>query len=346
MGVGLIVGTERGLLSLHQNGSGSWEVTQEVLKGWAVDDVAAVPGEPGSILAATRGDGVWLSRDSGKSWKKPSYGRRGPGKVRSLAVDPMDHRIYAGGEPIDLWFSDDLGATWDRFDSIWDVPSVASVVYPVATVEPHIRDITIDPRDSDTIYAALQVGYMVRSNDRGRTWQLLDHEVDADIHTVVVDHTDPRTIFVATGGHDSRGGRVKGRALYQSHDSGDNWTPTAMEFPHEYSVPLIMHPRNPQILFSSLAHGTPGSWAQRAGDAQGAIVRTLDGGRTWEQVGGGLSEMKGRFAHAIAFDEREPDHVFAALNSGDLLASEDGGDSWVNLGVKAPRVSNMQVARA
>jgi photosystem II stability/assembly factor-like uncharacterized protein len=343
----LYVGTEHGVLTVRKHGSGSWELEQESLKNWAVDDVAVLADEPGTVVAATRGDGVWLSRDCGKTWNKPSYGRRGPGKVRCLAIDQKhSNRIYAGGEPIDIWFSDDLGATWDRFDSVWDVPSMPSITYPVATVEPHVRDITIDPNDADTIYAALQVGYMIRSTDRGRSWQLLDHEVDADIHTVVVDPSNSGTLFVATGGHDSRSGRVKGRALYESHDRGKNWSPTAMEFSQEYAVPLVMHPRNPAILFASLAHGTPGAWQQRSGNAEGAIIRTLDGGRSWQQLGGSSSEMSGYFAHAIAFDEREPDHVFTALNSGDLLASQDGGDSWTKLHVKAARVSNMQCGRA
>ena len=56
--------------------------------------------------------------------------------------------------------------------------------------------------------------------------------------------------------------------------------------------------------------------------------------------------MSGFFAHAIAFDNSEPDHVFAALNNGEILASQDGGDSWVKLGVKASRVSDMKCVRA
>lgn len=346
MSVVLYVGTNDGVLTLRKSGSGSWEAAESALKGWAVGDVAVVPGEPGSVLAATRGDGVWLSRDFGKSWKKPSYGRRGPGKTRCLAVDPQNlGRVYAGGEPIDIYVSEDLGASWERLDSVWDVPTVGSIGYPVPAVEPHVRDITIDPTDPNTIYAALQVGYMIKSTDRGATWQLLDREVDADIHTVAVDPSDPRTLFVATGGHDSRGGKVKGRALYRSRDGGTSWSPTAMEFSQEYSVPLVMHPRNPSILFSSLANGTPGAWNRPTG-AEAVIIRTLDGGETWERLGGASSELSGFFAHAITVDESEPDHVYTALNNGELLASQDGGDSWTKLNVKASRVSDMKCVRA
>jgi photosystem II stability/assembly factor-like uncharacterized protein len=56
--------------------------------------------------------------------------------------------------------------------------------------------------------------------------------------------------------------------------------------------------------------------------------------------------MSGLFAHSIALDGAEPDHVYAALNSGEILASHDGGDSWVRLGVKASRVSEMKCVRS
>jgi photosystem II stability/assembly factor-like uncharacterized protein len=340
----LYVGGTEGVLTARKGGGG-WEVAQQSLKDWAVEDVATVPGEPGTLLAATRGDGVWLSRDFGETWKKPSYGKRGPGKVRCLAVDPSNpNRVYAGGEPIDVWVSDDLGATWDRFDSIWSVPGVGGIEYPVPAVEPHVRDITIDPADPQTIYAALQVGYMIKTTDGGKSWQMIDRDIDADVHTIAVDPSHRGTMFIATGGHDSRSGRVKGRALYRTEDGGSSWSPMALEFAQEYSVPLVIHPRNPNILLSSVANGTPGSWRRPTG-AEGAIIRSLDGGKSWEQLGGGSSEMSGFFAHAITFDESEPDHVYAALNSGEVLASQDGGDSWVKLGFKATRASEMRCVR-
>jgi photosystem II stability/assembly factor-like uncharacterized protein len=345
MGVLLVASTDHGVLVYRKGAAGSWELEAEVLKDWGVEEAMAVPGEPGTILAATRGDGVWLSRDAGRSWKKPSYGRRGPGKLRCLALDLRNPgRVYAGGEPIDIWVSDDLGATWDRLDSIQSLPTLPSIRYPVPAVEPHVRDVTLDPSDPDTIYAALQVGSMIKSSDGGCTWQLLENGLDADVHAIAVDPDDRDHVFAATGGGESRSGRVKGRALYQSQDAGATWSPTAMEFTQEYSIPLVMHPRNPDILFSSVANGTPGAWSRPTG-AEAALIRTLDGGRTWERLGGESSELSGFFAGAIAIDESEPDHVYAALNSGEVVASNDGGDSWVRLGIKAPRAADLKVVR-
>src|SRR5207247_1087474 len=98
---------------------------------------------------------------------------------------------YAGTEPIDVFVSEDLGASWLRIESVWDDPFVADVTYPVATVEPHVRDITLDPAHPDTIYAALQVGYMLKSTDGGETWKLLNRDLDCDVHTIVVDPSRP-----------------------------------------------------------------------------------------------------------------------------------------------------------
>ena len=346
MNILLVAGTEHGVVTYRRSSSGGWDLESQALKRWEVEEVAAVPGETGAILAATRGDGVWLSHDAGKSWTKPSYGRRGPGKVRSLALDPRrPGRIYAGGEPIDIWVSDDLGATWDRFDAAHDVPAIASVTYPVADVEPHVRDITIDPIDPDTIYAALQVGYMLKTADGGVSWTLLNQDVDPDIHSIAVDPSDPKHVLVATGGEGGRRLGLQGRALYASIDGGESWQPTAMEFEQRYSVPLAMHPRNANVLFSSVANGAPPSWRRPSG-AEGAIIRTLDGAQTWQQVDLGLTELRSAFASAIDFDAAEPDHVYAALNTGDVVASHDGGDSWVRLlKIDGMRVFDLRVLR-
>lgn len=338
----LYLGTEEGVLALRSDDGKSWTVTSHALKRWEIPEVAVLSSAPNRVFAATRGDGVWRSEDFGVTWSKPCYGKPGPGKVRCLTFHPRDPEVlYAGCEPIDVYVTEDLGRTWIRLESIWKIPAVETIDYPVPTVEPHVRDIAIDTTDPRKIYAALQVGYIARSTDSGRSWTLLDRDLDADVHTIVIDPVDPTHIVVATGGHDCRAGRAKGRALYMSQDGGESWLPVGTNFRQEYAVPLVMHPRNPHILYAALANGNPGEWRRPTG-AESVVVRTQDGGHTWEKIEKGVSGLSADFVTAIAFDESDPDHVYAALRSGGLIASDDGGESWMKLDVKVPPVTDMK----
>jgi photosystem II stability/assembly factor-like uncharacterized protein len=342
----LYLGTDHGVMTLRNEGGGSWKVEHDGLKEWSVSEVAVVPSTPNRVLAGTRGDGVWFSEDFGKSWKKPCYGKRGPGKVRCIAFDPKDPALtYAGTEPIDLFVSDDLGKSWERLGSVWDVPWVGTVDYPVKTVEPHVRDIAVDPNDPKKIYIALQVGYMLKSTDGGASWKLLNNELDADVHTIVINPLNPDNLFIATGGHDCRKGTVRGRALYKSQDAGESWTPLALDFSQEYSVPLTMHPQNPNVLYAALANGQPSQWRRPTG-AESVVVRSKDGGENWEKLEKGLSDVDRDFADSIVLDETSPECLYAAFRSGRICASEDRGDSWVNLDVNVSSVSDMKCVHA
>jgi photosystem II stability/assembly factor-like uncharacterized protein len=107
-----------------------------------------------------------------------------------------------------------------------------------------------------------------------------------------------------------------------------------------------MHPQNPNVLYSALANGQPNQWRRTTG-AESLVIRSRDGGRRWEKLDGGLSEASKNFAEAIVFDESNPDRIFAALRSGDLYASQDGGDSWGKANVKIPAsISDLKVVHA
>jgi photosystem II stability/assembly factor-like uncharacterized protein len=338
----LCVGTTKGVMTLCRDHGSPWRVEHQGLKDWQVTGVAAVPSRPDQVLAATRGDGVWLSEDFGKSWRKPCYGKLGPGKVQCLTLDPHHPgRVYAGGEPIDVFVSDDLGRSWDRLASVRELPFVAAIDYPLATVEPHVRDLTIDPSDPGTLYAALQVGYLIKSTDGGVSWQLLDQGLDADVHTIVVDPTASNTVVVATGGHDSRSGKVQGRALYRSTDGGTSWGPVGMEFAQEYSVPLIASPADPKVMYAALANGQPGMWRRPTG-AESLLVRSTDGGATWAELPVRVPEIARDFAAAIVVNAESPDRVYAGLHGGEILASEDHGESWAKLDVQVGHVCDME----
>ncbi len=98
----LYFGTDEGVVTVTSQDGQSWKVENQGLKNWSVLKA------PNRVFAGTRGDGVWLSEDSGATWKKPCYGKPGPGKVRCLTIDPHDtNTLYAGTEPIDVFVSRD-----------------------------------------------------------------------------------------------------------------------------------------------------------------------------------------------------------------------------------------------
>ena len=343
----LYVGTDEGVVTLKSEDGRNWKQEHHALKEWAIPEVAVVPGAPNKVYAGTRGDGVWLSEDFGASWKKPCYGKRGPGKVRCLSFDPHDaNTLYAGTEPIDVFVSRDGAKSWERFDSVWNIPWVSTVTYPVAAVEPHVRDITIDPKDPKIMYVALQVGYMIKTTDGGKSWELLNKNLDCDVHTIVLHPEDSNKIFIATGGHDCRAGNAPGRALYSSADGGKNWAPMAAEFKEEYSVPLTIHPTKHNVIYSAVANGQPGQWRKRNGDAQAYLIQSRDAGKTWNKLDGAVSQASHSFVESFAFDPANADHMYAAQRNGDLFGSEDSGDSWYKLNINVPELSDLKAAHA
>jgi len=343
----LYVATDEGVVTLKSEDGRSWKQEHHGLKDWQIPEVAVSPDAPNKVFAGTRGDGVWVSEDFGATWKKPCYGKRGPGKVRCLTIDPLDaNTLYAGTEPIDVFVSRDGAKSWERLDSVWHVPFIATVTYPVAAVEPHVRDIVIDPRDPNRMYVALQVGYMLKTIDGGKSWELLNKNFDCDVHTIVMHPQDSNKLYIATGGHDCRAGRAPGRALYSSSDAGNNWTPMAAHFQEEYSVPLALHPKNPDIIFSALANGQPSQWRRRSTGAEGCLIQSTDGGKSWERLNGEIAQANRSFVEALVFDPADSDHLYAAQRNGDLFGSLDGGNSWFKLDARAPALSDMKTAHA
>jgi photosystem II stability/assembly factor-like uncharacterized protein len=343
----LHIGTDTGVITLRSRDRHTWEVAERNLKKWEISELAVSPRDANKLFAATRGDGVWVSDDSAKTWSKPCRGKHGPGKVRSITVDPHDpRRLYAGCEPADVFLSEDEGKSWVCLDSLWDIPSIATMPYPVASVEPHVRDVVVDPADANVLYVSLQLGYIAKSADRGRSWTLLDNNVDCDVHTIDIDPRDSRRLIIATGGHDSRLGRAPGRALYRSDDAGASWMPAAMDFTQEYSVPLVRDPHDPKRMYSAMAHDAQGRWRRRDSGAEAIIVRTQDGGNSWQRVGQDIDGKQ--YPEAIAVDPRNPGHVYAACRNGDFFASEDAGDSWraVGLDLKINDLTSVVVAHA
>ncbi len=342
----LYIGTEEGVAVLRSGDRRRWEVQSQSLRDWAVKKVAFDPSQPNRVFAGTRGDGIWMSEDFGQGWEKLGYGRLSPAKVRCITIDPHDpNTLYVGAEPIDVWVSHDLGNSWTRLESVWKLPWIKSVRYPGPGTEPHVRDIAIDPKTAGTIYAALQVGYIIKSTDWGASWKRLDNGLDDDVHHIVINPGNSDEVFIATGGH-IPDAHIQNEGLYKSSDAGESWVPLKPEFSRgfirKYSVAFLMHPMRPNVFYTAVANGSPRFWRSRPSGAESAVIRTKDGGASWEKLENGLEETRQTFAEAIAINPDSPDHLYAGLQSGNLYTTEDGGDSWMKLDVQVPPVLDMK----
>ncbi len=99
-----------------------------------------------------------------------------------------------------------------------------------------------------------------------------------------------------------------------------------------------MHPENPKVLYAAMANGQPRQWSRPTG-AESVIARTKDGGKSWQKLDGGLSDLSRNFAVEIVMDHADPNRIYASVTSGDLFHSKDTGDTWSKLNVSIPKVT-------
>ena len=137
--------------------------TEGMLDGHAI---AMTPADPGAVFLAVR-MGIFRSTDQGRSWKDIEVGRFSPYTYgRDLRVSPSDPKVMyaalsvaARSQAGALFRSDDLGASWRRFDK----------VTPHATV----MAIALHPGDADRVAIAARHGEVFATADAGATWQAL-----------------------------------------------------------------------------------------------------------------------------------------------------------------------------
>jgi photosystem II stability/assembly factor-like uncharacterized protein len=86
----------------------------------------------------------------------------------------------------------------------------------------------------------------------------------------------------------------------------------------------------------------------RSTKANGALMRSADGGASWQQLAGGFPSRFESMVECIEFDPDAPDTVilgtggegarYIKLDKGEIFRSIDRGDSWEKIPVSFPIV--------
>ena len=316
----VLVGTKEGIVFIKRDAQG-WRVADRALTDKHISAIVLEP-ESGLIFASAFKGSLHVSADGGKTWEQRDNGLTQDDVycISEVKVDGKVH-LYAGSEPAYLFSSDDLGLTWTELPSLRSVDGVTDWTFPAPPHIAHAKHVNFAPGEPTTVYASVEVGALLKSTDSGQTWQDLKVPYP-DIHRTVINPQDGNRIYV-TGGD----------GLYSSADGGvtwEHWTMRDDDAVGGYPDTLVLHPRQPELMFMGAAHHQPGAWRE-SHSAGARISRSRDGGRTWEHLGEatGLPDRFQSSVEAMCLEDAgDALTLFAATTGGEVWSSEDAGDHW------------------
>ncbi len=321
----MYVGSEIGLVVMTQTDA-HWEQEAVALKDKSINMVAT-PQRGNVVYACVPKEGVFASKDSGKSWDLVF-----PGKVHTLAVDPRQPKVvYAGTEPVHLFRSDDTGEHWIEVEGLQRVPEEARDRwwFPIYPHDSHVRSIFVDWHDSRIICVGLEHGGIFRTVDGGDNWEDLSAGIEyLDIHMVMGDPIEKNLYYAATA-----------RGFYRSENFGRDWILSTDGVSRDYFHDFVALPGSSSTLLVATANGTPPAW-RRQEKAQAAIYRSNDSGLSWHLLNGGLHENMERMVWSIFRDPQDDDSIYASIGDytphlsdgetgyGEVWSSHDRGNRW------------------
>lgn len=251
----------------------------------------------------------------------------GPANMMGRATDvegvPGDPNIvYVGTAASGIWKTINGGTTWKPlFES---QPTLS------------IGDLALEPGNPDVIYAGTgeanvrnSVSFgrgMYKSTDGGATWRFIGLGDTRHIARVVVSPSDARTVYVCAVGH--IGGPNADRGVFVSRDGGESWTRSLFVDDRHGCGDLDVDPKNPNIVYATMWHFDRKQWTFTSGSEQSGIFKSVDGGRSWNKLKGGLPTLLGRVGVKVAPSSPNTVYAIAEAREGFVWRSDDFGGTW------------------
>ena len=206
----------------------------------------------------------------------------------------------------------------------------------IGPVGNRIISVTGVPGDPMTYYVGAASGGIWKTVDGGINWQpVFDKQRVHSIGALALAPSEPEVVYAGTGESFIRSNVSIGNGVWRSTDGGATWTHLGLDKTGRISR-IIVHPTNADIAYvAALGHGyTP--------QQERGIYKTIDGGKTWQQV---LHVDKSTGASDLVMDPFNPRILFAGMWSleirpwtrksggpgGGIYRSLDGGDTWEKL---------------
>ncbi|MCF8224767.1 MAG: hypothetical protein K9J30_02685 [Bacteroidales bacterium] len=276
---------------------------------------------------------VWESRNGGETWVQFS-------KAGSMIKPGITNAEYAGNKRIVLsarkqgvFISDDDGKTW----------KLANTGLPTRDV----LWVTVNPKNPSVMYAALNnyrvndlyhPGGIYISQDGGANWKNSSHGIErtSNADSVLASHfrsikiapTNTKILYTSNSGWANSG-------VYKSIDGGKSWN-VILNKSSTGNFPRVFYPQSgPELYAFSI---DPSDENTMIGGNWEYVLKTADGGQTWEDIMSDTTLTPGYFkgngfsglvASNFEFNPFDPDHaVLQAWDDGKFIQSNDNLESW------------------
>ncbi|MCU0248292.1 MAG: hypothetical protein MUC42_17115 [Bryobacter sp.] len=177
-----------------------------------------------------------------------------------------------------------------------------------------LRDVAVDPNESDTVYFSHTAGIQ-RSRDGGKSWEAADAGIQEKYcESLAADLTKAGRLVA---------GCVNG--IFVTETAGASWRRAGAE--------------GVQIRRVAQSPHRPQEWL--AGTEGAGLMRSLDGGLTWESAG---DVAVNRNLYDIAYDPADANRIALAGWGTGVMVSEDRGKTWQRRSAGLPRWDVWSVA--
>jgi photosystem II stability/assembly factor-like uncharacterized protein len=253
----LYAGTRRGGVFGSTAGE-RWVPLNRGLRALPVAAVSADPGHPSRLVVAAE-SGLFRSEDGGQIWSLLQRELYFPPRV-DIAIDPARTDTIFATAYRKLWRSRSDGASWRRIGQELDRAEI-------------LGSAVLDRRAGPPLLYLATFEGVARSADEGRTWAMTQVEACSVPLSFALAGPAPGRLYLGAG-YDGRCGGLPGGGIFRTDDAGLHWTKLGLD---QQTVHLLaVSPDDPETLYAAV-------W--------GAVVRSADGGATWDLVPSGASRL-------------------------------------------------------
>jgi photosystem II stability/assembly factor-like uncharacterized protein len=162
-----------------------------------------------------------------------------------------------------------------------------------------------------------------KSTDAGKTWTHIGLEKSYFIPMVAVDSKNPDIVYVAAEGKLYDNEMDCERGLFKSIDGGKTWANLGPMKDRGVSD-FVIDPRNSNIIITASYKHYRRAWTYDDRDAENALFKSVDGGKTWTRLTSGLpakGSPLGRTGFTIY--EKNPNIVYARVDEETVVGFQE-----------------------